>query len=97
VAPPHSLHDALLLHEATVLTNLPSQAVGVQNTCTLVPVVLELSSSQYMRWRELFLFALGKFVLEGHVLEDDPAWSSLGYTGSSSGTLSLDILALRAR
>lgn len=45
---PHSLHDTLLLHEATVLVNLHSQAVGVQNIRTLVPI-LEPSSSQYTK------------------------------------------------
>ena len=37
-----------------------------------MPIVLELSSSQYTRWRELFLLAFGKFALEDHVLRDDP-------------------------
>lgn len=47
---PHSLHEALLLHEAAVLVNFHSQDVGVQNIRPLVLIVLDLSSSQYTRW-----------------------------------------------
>lgn len=46
---PHSLHEALLLHEVVVLTNLHLQAINVQNIRTLVPIVFELNSHQVAR------------------------------------------------
>ena len=46
---PHSLHEALLLPEVVVLTNLHLQAINVQNIRTLVPIVFELNSHQVAR------------------------------------------------
>lgn len=46
--------------------NLHAQAVSI-----LVPVVLDLASSNY-KWRGHFLVTLGKFALSDHVLSDDP-------------------------
>jgi hypothetical protein len=46
---PHSLYEALLLHEVVVLTNLHLQAINVQNIRTLVPIVFELNSHQVVR------------------------------------------------
>ena len=71
-----NLQDALLQQEATVLLNLHVQAVSVQNIRTLVPLLLDVNSSFYARWKESFLDVLGKDYLEPHVLCDAVAPSS---------------------
>ena len=71
--PPHQ--DALLQQEAVVL-NLHAQAVSVQNIRTLVPLLLDVNSSFYARWKESFLDILGKYSLGPHVLSDAVAPSS---------------------
>lgn len=48
--------------------NLHVQAVAVQNIRTLEPLVLDVTSTFYSRWRESFLLVLGKYSLQGHVL-----------------------------
>jgi hypothetical protein len=68
----------LLQHEAVALLNLHAQAVVVQNICALVPLLLDVNSTFYSRWRESFLLTLNKFSLECHVLSDvvhhSPDW-----------------------
>ncbi|XP_062201483.1 uncharacterized protein LOC133904011 [Phragmites australis] len=61
---------ALVLHEATAIANIHAQAVAVQNTHALVPIVLDLGSSNYNKWRGWFLITLGKYSLTCHVLFD---------------------------
>ena len=46
------------------------QAVSVQNIRTLVPLLLDVNSSFYARWKESFLDVLGKYSLQSHVLSD---------------------------
>ena len=73
------LQAALLQQEAAVLLNLHAQAVSVQNIRTLVPLLLDVNSTFYARWKESFLDVLGKYSLERHVLSDavapaSPSW-----------------------
>jgi len=93
------LHGALLFHEAAALLNLHAQAVAVQNIRSLVPVVLDINSSSYSRWREQFLLTLGRYQLQDHVLQDQPARISPDWTRMDCvvrswlyGTLSNDLV-----
>ena len=70
------LAAALLQQEAAVLLNLHAQAVSVQNIRTLVPLLLDVNSTFYARWKESFLDVLGKYSLERHVLSDAVAPAS---------------------
>lgn len=70
------LLEALLHHEAAALLNLHAQAVAVQNIRALVPLVLDLNSAFFARWRESFLLTVGKFSLQQHLLSDDTAHNS---------------------
>ncbi|XP_062227413.1 uncharacterized protein LOC133925532 [Phragmites australis] len=45
--------------------------MAVQNIRALVPVTLDLSSSNLNKWRGQFLTTLGKYSLTAHVLSDD--------------------------
>jgi hypothetical protein len=75
------LSAALLQHEATALLNLHAQAVAVQNIRALVPLLLDVNSTFYSRWRESFLLTLIKFSLDCHVLSDvvhhSPDWTRM--------------------
>jgi len=53
-----------------VLLNLHAQAVSVQNIRALVPLLLDVTSTFYPRWRESFLLTVGKYSLNRHVLSD---------------------------
>jgi len=70
------LQDTLLQQEAAILLNLHAQAVSVQNIRTLVPLLLDVNSTFYARWKESFLDVLGKYSLERHVLSDAVAPAS---------------------
>ena len=63
-------YDAIAHHEAAVLLNLHAQAVSVQNIRALVPLLLDVTSTFYPRWRESFLLTVGKYSLNRHVLSD---------------------------
>ena len=65
--------------EATAITHLHNQACAVQNVKYLIPIVLDLKSPHYSKWRGYLLLALGRYSLKDHVLSDesrptDPAW-----------------------
>jgi len=65
--------------EAEAIARLHSQAAAVQNIKNLIPIVLDLQSSNYSKWRGYVLLILGRFALKDHVLSDvprhtDPAW-----------------------
>ncbi|XP_066316297.1 uncharacterized protein [Miscanthus floridulus] len=47
------------------------QAYAVQNIKYLVPIVLDLKSPHYSKWRGYLLLALGRYSLKDHVLSDD--------------------------
>ena len=50
----------------------------MQNVRSLILFMLDIISDNYMRWREQFLMALGKFFLERLVLDDRTATSRIG-------------------
>ena len=60
--------DAPLHNEAALVAHLHAQAAGVQNIRSLVPVVLDLLSPHYNRWRDLVLLTLEHYALADHVL-----------------------------
>eukprot|EP00267_Zea_mays_P031676 XP_008664224.1 uncharacterized protein LOC103642825 [Zea mays] len=49
---------------------LHAQALGILNIRGLVPVVLDLATPSFSKWRRLFLLVLGKYALADHVLCD---------------------------
>lgn len=57
--------------DALLVANLHAQAVAVSNIRALVPVVLEVGSISYPKWRGLHLITLGKYALTDHVLSDN--------------------------
>ncbi|XP_052143079.1 uncharacterized protein LOC127762644 [Oryza glaberrima] len=68
--------------DAATLAALHAQALAVGNIKALVPVVLDVTSANYARWRGMFLVVLGKYALTDHVLSDDvpldqPDWSQM--------------------
>ena len=68
--------------EAAAIAHLHSQAAAVQNIKNLIPIVLDLQSSNYSKWRGYVLLVLGRFALKDHVLNDvsrlyDPAWARM--------------------
>jgi hypothetical protein len=74
--------DARSSSEAAAITHLHSQAAAVQNIKNLIPIVLDLESSNYSKWRGYVLLILGRFALKDHVLCDDillhdPAWARM--------------------
>jgi len=96
---PPATPDPLLLHEAAALLNLHAQAVAVQSIRSLVPVVLDVNSGSYSRWREQFLLTLSKYSLQTHVFDDCPAAPSADWTHMDCvvrswlyGTLSGDLV-----
>jgi hypothetical protein len=71
--------------EAAAIADLHAQAVGVLNIKNLIPVVLDLSSPHYNRWRHLFILTVGKYALTDHILSDDffpttPSWARMECT-----------------
>jgi len=75
-----NIQQAMFMHEAATILNLHAQAVAVQNIRSLIPVVLDLATSNYGRWSDQFLLVVGKFALEHHVLHDPPACIFLDWT-----------------
>ena len=69
------LHFAMLLQQATAFLNLHAQAVAINNIRSLVPIVLDVDSGNFGRWRDQFLLTLGKFSLQDHVHLDAPVLS----------------------
>ena len=68
--------------EAAAIAHLHSQAAAVQNIKNLIPIVLDLQSSNYSKWRGYVLLVLGRYALKDHVLSDvprpcDAAWSRM--------------------
>jgi hypothetical protein len=85
--------------EAAAIAHLHSQAAAVQNIKNLIPIVLDLQSSNYSKWRDYVLLILGRFALKGHVLSDvscldDSAWSRMDCVVISwlFNTISTDLL-----
>jgi hypothetical protein len=67
--------------DAALTAHLHAQAVGLQNIRSVVTIVLEPSSPNYKRWRDLMLLTLRRYALNDHVLSDvaDPSvyWARL--------------------
>lgn len=40
--------------------------------CSLIPIILDVASTNYAHWREQFLLTVEKFSLDAHVLQDSP-------------------------
>jgi hypothetical protein len=69
------LHSTMLLREAAALLNLHTQVVAINNIRSLIPIVLDVDSGNFGRWRDQFLLTLGKFSLQDHVDLDAPILS----------------------
>nr|XP_034580734.1 pentatricopeptide repeat-containing protein At2g35030, mitochondrial-like [Setaria viridis] len=65
---PNDTHQAMLLHKAAAVLNLHAQAVVVQNIRSLIPVILDITSGNYTRWREQFL-TVGKYSLQDNLYD----------------------------
>jgi hypothetical protein len=67
--------------DAALTAHLHAQATGLQNIRSVVTIVLEPSSPDYKRWRDLVLLTLRRYALDDHVLSDvaDPSvyWARL--------------------
>ncbi|KAL6597818.1 hypothetical protein ACP70R_046623 [Stipagrostis hirtigluma subsp. patula] len=61
------------MQEAAAVAALHAQAVAVQNIKAFIPFVLDITTSNYTKWKTLFLNTLSKYELTDHVLEDVPA------------------------
>ncbi len=61
--------------DAALTMHLHAQAVDLQNIRSVVTIVLEPSSPDYKRWRDLVLLMLHRYALNDHVLFDvvDPS------------------------
>jgi hypothetical protein len=76
--------DRSIFSDAANVARLHNQATTVQNIRNLVPIVLDLQSSNYSKWRGHILLILRRFSLQDHVLSDaahpnDPAWSRMDF------------------
>nr|XP_020189486.1 uncharacterized protein LOC109775138 [Aegilops tauschii subsp. strangulata] len=60
----------------TVLIRAPAPSSYAASIKMYVPITLDLSDSNYVKWRELFLVALGRYVLSNHVVGDAAATPS---------------------
>jgi hypothetical protein len=49
----------------------PAASTYAASIKTFVPITLDLQDSNYAKWRELFLVALGRYGLSAHVLSDN--------------------------
>jgi hypothetical protein len=72
--------------------------MGILNIKSLIPVVLDIGSSNYNRWRGLVLNTLERYALADHVLDDadlsdDVPWRRLDCTVLSwlYGTISPEL------
>jgi hypothetical protein len=67
--------------DAALTTHLRAQAAGLQSIQSVVMIILEPSSPDYKRWRDLVLLMLHRYTLDDHVLSDvvDPSvyWARL--------------------
>ncbi|KAM3223842.1 hypothetical protein ACQJBY_057304 [Aegilops geniculata] len=55
---------------------IPAPSSYVASIKTYVPITLDLQDSNYSKWRELFLVALGRYGLSSHVIGDAAATPS---------------------
>jgi hypothetical protein len=62
--------DAVSNPDAALTAHLHAQATGLQSIRSVVTIVLEPSSPNYKRWRDLVLLTLHRYALDDHVLSD---------------------------
>uniref|UniRef100_J3KVQ8 Retrotransposon Copia-like N-terminal domain-containing protein n=1 Tax=Oryza brachyantha TaxID=4533 RepID=J3KVQ8_ORYBR len=72
---PPPVHDAVV---PPVLSPTTASALSVPSVKTHVPVVLDMKSSNYTRWRTFLVAFIGKFGLLGHILEPSPPVDAVG-------------------
>ncbi|KAK1602347.1 hypothetical protein QYE76_007850 [Lolium multiflorum] len=87
-------------------TNPIPASTHVASIKTHVPITLDLQDSNYAKWRELFLVALGRYGLTSHVINDNDAtpsntsptseWARDDYTVLSwiYGSISLELFGI---
>jgi hypothetical protein len=67
--------------DAALTVHLHAQAAGLQNIWSVAMIILEHSSPNYKRWRDLVLLTLRRYALDDHFLSDviDPSvyWARL--------------------
>jgi hypothetical protein len=68
------------LYDNTVVTNLHIQAAAVSNVRSLVNIVLDAMSDNYVWWRDNMLLALTRYALTDHVESDDAFPDNTGWT-----------------
>jgi hypothetical protein len=85
-------------YEAAVITNLHVQATDVPNIRLLISVVLDSSSTHYVRWCDIMLLTLRWYALTDQVLSDAsfpdiPTWDGMDTVVRSSlyDTISLEL------
>jgi hypothetical protein len=86
-------------YENVEQSQLHAQGVAVPNIKTMIPLVLEQTSTFYSRWRTIFLNTVAKYALDCLVLSDDdfstdPHWHHMDCTVKSwlYGTVSPDLI-----
>jgi hypothetical protein len=73
--------DADLAAEATAKAALWALAAALPGIRTIIPVTLELSTSNYLLWRDMFSDTVEKYALEDHLLkvnfpaDPNPQWN----------------------
>jgi hypothetical protein len=75
-------------YDDTVVTNLHIQAAVVSNVRSLVNIVLDATSDNYVRWRDNMLLALTRYALTDHVESDDAFLDNTGWTRMDAVDLS---------
>lgn len=72
--------DFLDAQAAASVAALHAQAVAVSNVQAMIPIVLDLSSTNYSKWKALFLNTPRKYELSDHMLSNvDAATASSAY------------------
>jgi hypothetical protein len=86
-------------YEDTVIANLHIQVTTVPNVRSLVNIVLDATSDNYVRWRDNMLLALTRYALTDHVESDDafpenPCWIRINAVVLSwlTNTISHDLM-----
>jgi hypothetical protein len=60
------------MFDASSVDYLYAQAADIQDTRSLVPAVLGVTSTQYPCWRNLVLLTLQRYALDDHVSSNTP-------------------------
>jgi hypothetical protein len=76
------------LYDNTVVTNLHILAAAVSNVRSLVNIVLDAMSDNYVWWRDNMLLALTRYAFTDHVESDDAFPDNTGWTKMDAIVLS---------